>query len=75
MKQDLKYKKKLKAFGLKVRELRESKGWTLENTEDHGWSNWQHLQKIESGKNVTLTTVFKICEVFNVKLTDLFKDQ
>jgi transcriptional regulator with XRE-family HTH domain len=74
MKQDFKDKKKLKAFGLKIREIRESKGWTLENTEDHGWSNWQHLQKIESGKNVTLATVFKVCEVFNIKLTDLFKD-
>ncbi len=74
MKQDVKYKKKLKAFGLKVREIRELKGWTLENTEDHGWSNWQHLQKIESGKNVTLATVFKVCEVFNVKLADLFSD-
>lgn len=74
MKQDVKYQKKLKAFGLKVRKIRESKGWTLEDTEDHGWSNWQHLQKIESGKNITLATAFKVCEVLNVKLADLFSD-
>lgn len=74
MKQDVKYKKKLKAFGLKVREIREAKGWTLENTEDHGWSNWQHLQKIESGKNITLATLFRICDVFNVKVSELLKE-
>lgn len=73
MKQDVKYKKKLKAFGLRVREIREAKGWTLEDTEDHGWSNWQHLQKIESGKNVTLTTVFKVCQLFDIEPHELLK--
>lgn len=74
MKQDAKCKKKLKGFGLRVRAIREAKGWTLEETEEHGWSNWQHLQKIESEKNVTLATVFKISEVFNVNLNELFKN-
>lgn len=74
MKQDAKYKKKLKAFGLKVREIREAKGWTLEETEEHGWLNWQHLQKIESGKNVTLATIFKICDVFDLRTSELFSD-
>ena len=73
MKQDERYKKKLKAFGLRVRQIREDKGWTLEETEAHGWLNWQHLQKIESGKNVTLATVFKICDVFDVEVKDLFR--
>lgn len=72
MKQDAKYKKKLKEFGLRIRAIREAKGWTLEETEEHGWSNWQHLQKIEAGKNVTMATVFKVCEVFDIKPKDLF---
>ena len=71
MKQDIKNKQKLKAFGLRVREIRERKGWTLEETEAHGWTNWQHLQKIESGKNITLATLFRICDVFNVKVSEL----
>jgi len=71
MKQDVKYQKKLKAFGLKVRAIREAKGWTLEETEAHGWSNWQHLQKIESGKNVTLSTVFKIADMFKISAKEL----
>ncbi|AGH94316.1 helix-turn-helix domain-containing protein [Pseudobdellovibrio exovorus] len=74
MKQDAKYDKKLKEFGMRVRSIREAKGWTLEQTEDYGWSNWQHLQKIESGKNVTLATIFKICEVFKIDPQTLFKD-
>ena len=74
MKQDLKYRNKLKAFGLKIRAIREAKGWTLEETEEHGWANWQHLQKIESGKNVTLATVFKICDVLDISAEKIFAD-
>ena len=73
MKQDVKYNKKLKAFGLKVRQIRIAKGWTLEDTESHGWGNWQHLQKIESGKNITLATIYKICDVFDITPADLLK--
>lgn len=75
MKQDVKYKKRLKEFGLRVRSIREAKGWTLEETEEHGWLNWQHLQKIESGKNVTLATVFKICEVLEVSPKELLSEK
>ncbi|MGZ3725170.1 MAG: helix-turn-helix domain-containing protein [Pseudobdellovibrio sp.] len=74
MKQDAKYKKKLKEFGLRVRAIRESKGWTLEETENHGWSNWQHLQKIESGKNITLATALKVADVFKIELSKILKD-
>lgn len=64
--------KQLKVFGEKLRALRESKGWTLEKTEEMGWPSWQHLQKIESGqKNITLLTILRIEELYKIKILEL----
>lgn len=70
---DNKDTKFLNAIGSRLREIRKSKGWTLEETEEHGWPNWRHLQKIESGKNVTLATIRKLVLLYKIKLSELFK--
>lgn len=62
----------LKSFGFKVRQLRNSKGWTLEATEEHGWPSWRHLQKIEAGKNITLLTIYRLAKLFNISPKDFF---
>lgn len=64
----------LKALGLKLREIREGKGWTLEDAEEHGWPSWQHLQKVESGKNITVLTLIKLTRLYRIRLGDLFRD-
>ena len=56
----------LKAFGAHLRQLRLDRGWTLEETEEHGWTSWRHLQKIEGGKNITLKTVLRLALLFKV---------
>lgn len=67
-------KELLKSFGRIVRDLREQKGWTLEETEEHGWPAWQHLQKIETGKkNINLTTLIKLAELFKLKTSTLIE--
>lgn len=66
-----KEEKFLKEFGQKLRDLRLKKGWTLEETEEHGWPNWRHLQKIEQGKNITLVTMIRICKLYKISLRDL----
>lgn len=64
----------VRQFGGRVRSLRLERGWSLEEVEEHGWSHWQHLQKIESGKkNITLTTLRKISKLFNVSLSRLLE--
>ena len=64
-------KKYLRKMGAKIRALRTDKGWTLEEVEEHGWNNWQHLQKIESGKNITIVTLKRVAELYRVSLSKL----
>jgi transcriptional regulator with XRE-family HTH domain len=66
-------KKYLMKVGAKVRALRLERGWTLEQVEEHGWSNWQHLQKIEAGKNITLVTLRRVAHLFKLDSSDLLK--
>jgi hypothetical protein len=60
-------------FGQLFREIRQKKGWTLEDTEDHGWHDWKYLQKIESGQNITILTFFKLCDLYGIKSEILIK--
>ena len=63
----------LKRLGLRLKAIRAAKGWTLEQTEDHGWTSWRHLQKAESGKNITIATLWKISKVYGVSVADITK--
>lgn len=60
-------------YGQLFREIRQKKGWTLEDTEDHGWHDWKYLQKIESGQNITILTFFKLCDLYGIKSEILIK--
>ncbi|MFM8316302.1 MAG: helix-turn-helix domain-containing protein [Deltaproteobacteria bacterium] len=57
----------------RIRKLRTDRGWTLEETEEHGWKSWRHLQRIESGQNFTIYTLWKICKLYGIKMADIFK--
>lgn len=60
-------KQRLKELGALFRDLRLTRGWTLEETEDHGWHDWKYLQKIEGGRNITVLTLFKLCDLYGVR--------
>ena len=63
-------------FGLYLRRIREGKGWPLEYTEEKGFTAWQFLQRIETGKqNPSLLTLRKLAKTYNLSLSELFKDQ
>ena len=62
----------LKKLGAKIRMARLARGWTLEQAEEHGWPSWQHLQKVESGKNITVVTLRRVCALYKTSLSDLF---
>ncbi len=58
-------------LGTRIRSLRTDKGWTLEEVEEHGWGDWTHLQKIESGKNITVITLRKVAKLYKMPLSKL----
>lgn len=64
----------LKAIGAKLRSIRVDKGWTLEEAEEHGWPNWRHLQKIESGKNFTITTMYRLSKLYKISISEITND-
>ena len=58
-------------FGVKLRRIREERNWTLEYTEEMGWPSWRHLQQIESGKNITLITLKRISDLYDIPINEL----
>lgn len=62
----------LKKLGARLRKLRQERGWTLEQTEEHGWPDWTHLQKIEAGKNITVVTLRRIAKLYTVSAAKLW---
>ena len=71
---DIQCEKALKRLGLRLRAIRMQKGWTLEQTEEHGWGSWRHLQKIEAGKNVTFATLFKLSKLYKMPMSEIFSE-
>lgn len=63
---------RLKNIGKHIRNLRESKGLTLEQVEDRGYPSWKHLQAVESGrKNFTITSLFRLAEALGVEAKEI----
>ena len=75
MRMDSKCKDFIKDTGRRVRALRLKKGWTLEETEDHGWDSWRQLQKIESGRNMTLASLWRVAKFYGVTPAEILADK
>lgn len=63
-----------KKLGLRLRELRNKRGLTLEDTEEHGVKSWKHLQRIEAGEaNITMATLLQLSKIYRVDPSDVLK--
>lgn len=60
-----------KHLGLRIRQIRNSKGWTLEECEERGWPNWTHLQRIEAGRGITVETLVRIANLFGMHPSEI----
>lgn len=64
----------LKKLGARIRKLRLERGWTLEDTEEHGWPDWTHMQQVETGKNITVVTLRRIAKLYKISPAEIWKD-
>lgn len=58
----------------RIRKLRAERKWTLEQAEEEGSISWRHLQRIESGSNFTIYTLWRICQLFKIRPIELFRN-
>lgn len=62
-------------LGHRIRQLRQEKGWTLEDAADRMHIDLKHLQKVESADpphNATLVTLLRIADGFAEPIGSLF---
>ena len=57
-------------LGTKVRELRKKRGFSQEDMLSYGFST-RHWQQVEAGRPITVTTLLRICEVFETPMSKL----
>ena len=59
-----------RALGARVRELRKKQGYSQEDMLSFGFST-RHWQQVEAGRPITVTTLLRICEVFETPMSKL----
>ena len=59
-------------LGLRVRELRRERGHSQEDMISYGFSA-RHWQQIEAGRPITMTTLLRICAVFETSIDRLVR--
>jgi len=57
-------------LGVRVRELSKKRGFSQEDMLSFGFST-RHWQQVEAGRPITVTTLLRICEVFEVPMSKL----
>ena len=55
-----------------MRKLRKERGYSQEDMLSFGFST-RHWQQIEAGRPITVTTLLRICEVFEVSMAKLVR--
>jgi transcriptional regulator with XRE-family HTH domain len=60
------------ALGTKVRDLRKKHGYSQEDMLSFGFST-RHWQQVEAGRPITVTTLLRICEVFELPMSKLVR--
>jgi transcriptional regulator with XRE-family HTH domain len=59
-------------FGRRIRELRTERGHTQEDMISYGFSA-RHWQQIEAGRPITVSTLLRICAVFETSAERLVR--
>lgn len=59
-----------RALGLRIKQLRRTRRYTQEDMIGFGFSA-RHWQQIEAGRPITIKTLLRICDTFNVRAGQL----
>ena len=59
-----------KRLGKRVREIRQRRGHSQEDMISFGFSA-RHWQQIEAGRPITLTTLLRICDALEIRLSTM----
>jgi transcriptional regulator with XRE-family HTH domain len=71
--EETRYKDLLKTVGNNVRNVRISKGLTMEATANEANMEYRQLSRIERGEiNTTITSLAKIADALKVNISDFF---
>lgn len=66
--------KSAKMLGVRIKTLREERGWTQAECAAHLGFHYSYVGHLEAGnKNITLATAEKIASGFGISLEELFK--
>jgi transcriptional regulator with XRE-family HTH domain len=71
---DKKNQQYFKQLGAALRRLRTEKGWSLYEAEENGFHDWKYLQKVESGRNITIATLLKLADLYGKKPWEILKE-
>jgi transcriptional regulator with XRE-family HTH domain len=61
-----------RALGARIKGLRKSRRYTQEDMISLGFSA-RHWQQIEAGRPITLKTLLRVCDTFDVKAAELLR--
>jgi transcriptional regulator with XRE-family HTH domain len=61
-----------RALGRRIRELRKKEGYSQEDMISFGFSA-RHWQQIEAGRPITMTTLLRICDTFDVAVAKIVR--
>lgn len=59
-------------MGVRVKALRKKRGYSQEDMLSFGFST-RHWQQVEAGRPITVTTLLRICEVFELPMSKLVR--
>ncbi len=72
MQDQIEFRRKL---GVRIRKLREQKGWSQETFAHETGMARSFTSALERGKkDIRLSTIFKLCNIFGITIQQLFKN-
>ena len=67
------YDEFLKQLGAKLRSMRLERGWSLRDMIVHHGYHLVQWQNLEKGKGLSVPSLLRLCQVFDVRLTELIE--